>query len=87
VAPGNPLTITGENFSSDTSKVEVWIGQFQAQIVNASPTSITVIAPAQLSDPWFAPNLMSKGAFYPVKVIVNGVKSRNTISIRASDVA
>lgn len=83
VAPGMPLTITGEGFNG---KAEVYIGPFQAQIVHASPTNITVIAPAPLSDPWYAPNLTQLGAFYPVKVIVNGVKSRNTLSVRASDV-
>jgi hypothetical protein len=87
VAPANPFTITGEGFSSDMSKIQVWVGQFQAQIVTASPTSLTVICPSQLSDPWYAANLATTGAFYPVRVIVNGVKARNTISIRAGDVS
>ena len=39
-----------------------------------------------LSDPWFAPNIASTGAFYPVKVMVNGVKARNTLTVRCSDV-
>jgi len=86
VAPGDTITIYGEGFSADASKDEVYIGPFVCPIVSASDNSLTVRAVGALSDGWFSPNLAGMGAFFPIKVLVNGVKSRNTLTVRSSDV-
>ncbi len=39
------ITITGKNFLSDTSAVEVYFGSLAGKIISASPTQLTVIPP------------------------------------------
>jgi len=86
VAPGDSITIYGEGFSANVSNDEVYIGPFKCPIINATENSLTVQAVGALSDGWFSPNIAGMGAFFPVKVIVNGIKARNTLSVRSSDV-
>lgn len=86
VAPANNVTIYGEGFDPNPNNDQVWMGPFQAQVVSATEGSLTITAPAQCSDPWYAPNLMTLGAFWPIKVVVNGIKARNTLNIRCSDI-
>ena len=74
VGPGEELTIYGEGFSSDPSQNIVQMGPFRAEVVQASENSITVIAPGPLSDSWY-------GMFYKVKIKVNGVRARNTLTV------
>jgi hypothetical protein len=64
---------------------QVFVGQFPAQIVEHTPTSITVVAPGDLSNLWNVPNLLG-GPYWPIKVLINGVKARNTLSIESHDV-
>jgi hypothetical protein len=85
-APGTTLTIYGEGFSSDVNQDVVYVGQFNCPVVSATSDSITISIVGALSDPWFAPNIASTGAFYPIKVMVGGVKARNVLTVRCSDV-
>jgi hypothetical protein len=86
VAPGETVTIYGDGFSSDVANDEVYIGPFKCPIVSASENSLTVRAVGALSDGWYATNIMNSGGFFQVKVLVNGVKARNQLTIRSSDV-
>jgi hypothetical protein len=54
---GNQFTINGEGFSPGMNGNRVYIGPLQAQIVNATTTSITVIAP-----PAYGVNLSKSGS-------------------------
>jgi hypothetical protein len=74
VGPGETLTINGEGFSPDPSQDIVEMGPFRAEVVSASNNSITVVAPGPLSDSWY-------GMFYKVKIKVNGVRARNTLTV------
>jgi hypothetical protein len=56
----------------------VYIGPLQAQIVNATTTSITVIAPPAYGG-------YTWGYYQPVKVWVNGVRVRNQLTISVAD--
>ena len=77
--PGGQLTIYGENLSNDPSKVVVFIGPLQAQVVSANNDSITVVAPADFGGlPW--------GYYQPIKVTVNGRRARNRLTVSISDV-
>lgn len=64
---------------------EVYIGPFRCNVVQATPTSLTVTAAGGLSDGWYATNLVG-GAFFQVKVLVNGVRSRNQLTIQSHNV-
>lgn len=78
VPPGNTFTIYGEDFSSNLENDTVYIGPLQAQVVNATPTSITVVAPPSYGG-------YTWGYYQPVKVWINGVKARNQMTISISD--
>jgi hypothetical protein len=78
VPPGNQFTINGEGFSPDVNGNRVYIGPLQAQIVNATTTSITVIAPPAYGG-------YTWGYYQPVKVWVNGVRVRNQLTISVAD--
>lgn len=78
VPPGNQFTIYGEGFSPDVNGDKVYIGPLQAQIVNATATSITVIAPPSYGG-------YTWGYYQPVKVWVNGTRARNQMTISVSD--
>lgn len=86
VAPGENVTIYGEGFSANAADDEVYIGPFRCAVVQASQNSLTVQAAGQLSDGWYATNIGSSGAYFQVKVVVRGVKARNQLTIRSSDV-
>ncbi|MFN8554739.1 MAG: IPT/TIG domain-containing protein [Candidatus Obscuribacterales bacterium] len=85
VAPGENVTIYGEGFSPNANDNEVYIGPFRCNVVQATPTSLTVTAAGGLSDGWYATNLVG-GAFFQVKVLVNGVRSRNQLTIQSHNV-
>ena len=69
--PGAYLTINGQNFGDDSSKMQVFFGGVQAQVVNASPTSATVIVPN-----WsYGPSQMN----IPLYMVANGVRSANSM--------
>jgi IPT/TIG domain len=73
-APGQPVTITGKNFSANASENVVTIAGETCQIVSASPNSLTVIVP------------MTVGATLPVwnapiKVKTNDVDSTGDVSV------
>lgn len=74
VAAGNPLTIYGEGFGKDPSKIVVFIGPTQVPIDSSSPNEITVTIPGSYITAW-------AGFYMPVKVSVNGVKASNTLTI------
>jgi hypothetical protein len=77
--PGAPLTIYGENFTGNANSVVVFIGPLRAPVVSSSVNSITVTAPADFGGmPW--------GYYMPVKVIINGVKARNQLTVSCSEV-
>ncbi len=79
-APGQPLTITGEGFSTSSAENQVYFGDTPAQIVSCTPTSITCIVPVPSTDyPVWG---------LPVKVKTNGVDStdpehKGTINIQS----
>lgn len=86
VAPGETVTIFGEGFSANAEDNEVYIGPFRCPIVNATKESLTVRAVGALSDGWYANQIPGQGAYFQVKVAVHGVKARNQLTIRSSDV-
>lgn len=78
-APGSQVTIYGEGFSPAANGNKVFIGPFQAEIVQVSPSSITVVVPGALGDQFY-------GYYYPVRVMVNGIRSRNSLTLTCNDV-
>jgi hypothetical protein len=74
VLPGADLVINGGPFPSNIAAIKVTIGPFDAQVKQATATSITVQAPEQFNgNPW--------GVHQPVKVWVNGNPARNWLSV------
>jgi hypothetical protein len=69
--PGQEMTITGKNFSDKVSENVVTIAGAQAEITYASANSLTVIIP-EVFNPQYA---------VPVTVEVNGVKSKNSLTM------
>jgi hypothetical protein len=67
-APGQPITITGEGFSTNSAENQVSIGGASAEIISCSPTSITCIVPTSMDDNTPAWDV-------PIKVKTNGVDS------------
>lgn len=79
VAPGSQFTIYGTGFSPAAQSNVVYIGPLKAEVVSASATSITVIAPVDFGgEPW--------GYYQPVKVTVNGIRARGNLTISVSQV-
>jgi IPT/TIG domain len=78
VPPGQGFVINGEGFSPDINGNKVYIGPVQAQITNATATSISVIAPPAYGG-------YTWGYYQPVKVWVNGVRVRNQLTISVAD--
>lgn len=77
VAPGNAVTIFGDNFGTDASQVAVYIGPERAAVVSVAPNQIVANVPPNYYTPW-------AGYYMPVKVAINGVKARNTLTISCS---
>ncbi len=76
--PGQQLTIYGENFSPNMTDNRVYVGPLQAQVVAATITSITIIAPLQYGG-------YTWGYYQPVRVSVNGIKARNQLTVSVAD--
>jgi hypothetical protein len=73
-APGQPLTISGKNFSPNASENVVTIGGQTAQVTSASPTSLSVIVPLTIGGDfpvWYA----------PIKVKTNDVESKGEVTV------
>lgn len=69
--PGAYLTINGRNFGDDPSKIQVMFKNVSAQVINASPNSLTVMVPN-----WsYGGNELN----IPLYVIANGVRSANVL--------
>ncbi|HEY2931717.1 MAG TPA: carboxypeptidase regulatory-like domain-containing protein [Acidobacteriota bacterium] len=49
VSPGTPVTITGTNFTSDTTRLQVRFGPFNARVISASTTQIRTWVPVESS--------------------------------------
>lgn len=74
VPAGSPLTIYGEGFGTDSSKIVVFIGPTQVPVDSSSPKEITVTIPGSYITAW-------AGFYMPVKVSVNGVSASNTLTV------
>jgi hypothetical protein len=73
-APGQPVTISGKNFSANAAENVVTIAGETCQITSASPTSLTVIVPMSVGTGlpvWNA----------PIKVKTNDVESTGDVSV------
>ncbi len=77
VAAGAPFTITGSNFGTNKSLVQVWVGPYEANVTAVTPTSITAVSPLIYIE-------KPMGFYQPLKVIVNGVKASNQLTISTS---
>ena len=73
-APGQPVTISGKNFSAESGENKVLFGGYPAEITQASPTSISAIVPLALD-----PGQPQWGV--PITVEVNGAKSNDNVTI------
>lgn len=76
--PGQPLVISGKNFSSKPQDNKVVIGDYAADITAASPTSLTVTIPLAL-DP------IQPVWELPVVVETNGVKSNDDVTVNVQN--
>jgi hypothetical protein len=76
-----PVTITGENFGTNPADVAVYMGPLRAPVDSVTPTQIVFRVPegfaAQGAPTW--------GFNQPLKVLVNGVRSRNTLIMSTGD--
>lgn len=76
-----PVTITGENFGTNPANVAVYMGPLRAPVDSVTPTQIVFRVPegfgAQGAPTW--------GFNQPLKVLVNGVRSRNTLIMSTGD--
>jgi IPT/TIG domain len=74
VYPGYNLVINGGPFPPTAANIRVTVGPFEAKVVQASATAVTVQAPEQFNgNPW--------GVNQPVRVWVNGVQARNYLTV------
>jgi hypothetical protein len=69
--PGQPIVLSGKNFSASASDNAVTIGGIGAQVTAASPTSLTVVIPEMPFPAWYL----------PIVVKTNGVESKEKITI------
>jgi hypothetical protein len=76
--PGQPVVISGQNFSPNARENKVTIGDFPAQITEASPSSLTAIIPEGL-DP------IQPAWYLPVVVEVNGIKSNDDVTLNVQN--
>jgi IPT/TIG domain len=74
--PGGTVTIYGENFSPNAGKTEVYVGTLQAEVVESSHNSITVVMPSAYTGTW--------GVNQPVRVVVDGVRARNQLIVNVT---
>jgi hypothetical protein len=72
--PGQPLVISGKNFSAKATDNKVTIGDYAADVTSASPTSLTVTIPMAL-DP------VQPVWGLPVVVTTGGVKSNDDVTV------
>lgn len=73
-----PVTITGENFGTNPANVAVYMGQLRAPVDSVTPTQIVFRVPTGFNNGTWGYN-------QPLKVIVNGVRSRNTLIMSTGD--
>jgi hypothetical protein len=78
-APATQVVITGQNFSPNAQDNQVMIGSFQAQVVSASPTSLTVVVPINFANQFPQPYL-------DVSVTVNGVRAVGRLTISVNEI-
>src|SRR5262249_22502876 len=76
--PGYQFTISGENIGSSPGKVRVLIGPVPCPIISVSPNAIVAQTPAEF-------NGYTWGYYQPVRVWINGVPARNTLTISVAD--
>jgi len=72
--PGQPLVISGKNFSPKAAENKVQIGDYPAEVTQASPTSLTVTIPLAL-DP------IQPVWGLPVVVETNTIKSNDNVTV------
>lgn len=77
--PGAQLIITGKNFAANPSDNQVYFRNVGAQIVSASPDSITVVIPQWEYSPAPIGSTNSKQLNVPITVVSNGVRSVNML--------
>jgi len=70
-APGNPVTLSGKNFSTNANENVVTIGGVTAPVTSASATSLTVTVPEMTFPAWYL----------PVIVKTNGVESKEKVTL------
>ncbi len=80
VGVGSPLTIYGDGFGNDPSKIIVYVGPTEVPVDSSTANQITVTIPGTYITAW-------AGYYMPVKVIVNGVKASNTLTVSCADTA
>lgn len=71
--PGANLTISGRHFGTDASKVKVFFGNIQGQVVSCEPDTLVVTAP----EVGFGPQELN----IPLWITVDGIKSHNSLPI------
>lgn len=76
--PGQPLVISGKNFSPNARENKVSIGDYSADVTAASPTSLTVTIPLAL-DP------IQPAWGLAVVVETNGVKSNDDVTVNVQN--
>ncbi|HEY9732347.1 MAG TPA: IPT/TIG domain-containing protein [Drouetiella sp.] len=76
-----PVTITGENFGTNAADVAVYMGPLRAPVDSVTPTQIVFRIP----EGFYNQGASTWGYNQPLKVIVNGVRSRNTLIMSTGD--